>query len=55
MIADSGLLISEILPGAPDDSVKAVKSMGLEGVIAKRRRVCVLAGRALRRLGQGSL
>ncbi len=37
VIADSGLLISEVLPGAPGDIVKAVKAMGLEGVVAKRR------------------
>jgi DNA ligase D-like protein (predicted ligase) len=37
VIAESGLLLSEILPGAASEIAKAVKGVGLEGVIAKRR------------------
>jgi DNA ligase D-like protein (predicted ligase) len=37
-VADgSGLLLSTPLPGTPDEIVTAVKGLGLEGVVAKRR------------------
>jgi DNA ligase D-like protein (predicted ligase) len=37
VIAKSGLVLSELLPGTPDEISRAVKGIGLEGVIAKRR------------------
>jgi DNA ligase D-like protein (predicted ligase) len=37
VVADSGLLISEELPGTAGEVVEAVRSLGLEGIVAKRR------------------
>ena len=37
MIGQSGLLISETLSGTAAEVIDAVRSLGLEGVIAKRR------------------
>jgi ATP-dependent DNA ligase len=37
IIEESGLLLSEPLPGPPEDIIRAVRSLGLEGVVAKRR------------------
>ena len=37
MLDRSGLLLSKTLPGSPTSNVKAVRSLGLEGVIAKRK------------------
>ena len=34
---ESGLLLSEPLPGPPEDTIRAVRLLGLEGVVAKRR------------------
>ena len=36
VVGDSGVLLSAALPGDPDDVIRAVRSLGLEGVIAKR-------------------
>jgi ATP-dependent DNA ligase len=37
VVADSGVLLSEPLRGTPDRVIEAVRHVGLEGVIAKRR------------------
>jgi bifunctional non-homologous end joining protein LigD len=37
VLGDSGVLLSIELPGAPQDVIAAVRNLGLEGVIAKRR------------------
>lgn len=37
VIDDTGLLLSEALPGTPEEITSAVKQLGLEGVVAKRR------------------
>lgn len=37
VIGDSGLLLSEDLPGTPAEIAAAVRGLGLEGVIAKKR------------------
>src|SRR5207253_454264 len=37
LLKGSGLLLSQELPGSAEDVVEAVKRLGLEGVIAKRR------------------
>jgi bifunctional non-homologous end joining protein LigD len=37
VIGDSGILLSIELPGTPQEVIDAVSSLGLEGVIAKRR------------------
>ena len=43
-LANSGLLLSEPLPGSAADVAAAVRSLGLEGVIAKRRTSRYVAG-----------
>lgn len=45
VVAGSGVLLSEPLPGTPDVIASAVRDMGLEGVIAKRRRSTYTPGR----------
>jgi bifunctional non-homologous end joining protein LigD len=45
VVDGSGLLLSEPLPGTPDRIADAVRGMGLEGVIAKRRRSIYTPGR----------
>jgi bifunctional non-homologous end joining protein LigD len=43
--ADPALLLSEPLPGTPEQIANAVQRLGLEGVVAKRRRSAYAAGR----------
>jgi DNA ligase D-like protein (predicted ligase) len=45
VVAGSGLLLSEPLPGKPDEIAAAVRALGLEGVVAKRTRSVYIAGR----------
>ena len=45
VVEGSGVLLSEPLPGTPDQIAAAVRGLGLEGVIAKRRRSTYAAGR----------
>jgi bifunctional non-homologous end joining protein LigD len=45
IVGGSGVLLSEPLPGTPDQIADAVRSLGLEGVVAKRRRSSYAAGR----------
>jgi bifunctional non-homologous end joining protein LigD len=45
VVAGSTVLLSDALPGARDEIVHAVKSMGLEGVVAKRKRSTYAVGR----------
>ena len=45
VVGDSGVLLSDPLPGEPDQITAAVRQLGLEGVIAKRRRSAYAAGR----------
>jgi bifunctional non-homologous end joining protein LigD len=45
VVADSGVLLSDALPGSPDQIASAVRRLGLEGVIAKRRRSTYTPGR----------
>ena len=45
LLAQTGLLLSEPLPGSPGDISAAVKDLGLEGVVAKRRRSLYEPGR----------
>jgi bifunctional non-homologous end joining protein LigD len=45
VIADSGVLLSDPLPGTPEQIAAAVRRLGLEGVVAKRRRSTYTAGR----------
>jgi bifunctional non-homologous end joining protein LigD len=45
VVAGSGLLLSEPLPGKPDEIAAAVRALGLEGVVAKRMRSVYTAGR----------
>jgi len=45
VVGDSGLLLSDSLPGTPDQITAAVRQLGLEGVVAKRRRSAYAAGR----------
>ena len=45
VVEGSGVLLSEPLPGAPDQIAAAVRGMGLEGVVAKRRRSLYTPGR----------
>jgi len=44
-VAGSGLLLSEPLPGTPDEIVAAVRRLGLEGIVAKRSRSLYEPGR----------
>jgi bifunctional non-homologous end joining protein LigD len=45
VIAGSGVLLSDALPGTPDQIADAVRGLGLEGIVAKRRRSSYAAGR----------
>jgi bifunctional non-homologous end joining protein LigD len=45
VVDGSGLLLSDALPGTPDEITKAVKRLHLEGVVAKRRRSFYEPGR----------
>jgi bifunctional non-homologous end joining protein LigD len=45
VIADTGVLLSDALPGTPAQIATAVRRLGLEGVIAKRRRSAYATGR----------
>jgi bifunctional non-homologous end joining protein LigD len=45
IVGDSGVLLSDPLSGAPDRIAAAVRHLGLEGVVAKRRRSLYSAGR----------
>jgi bifunctional non-homologous end joining protein LigD len=36
IVAGTGVLLSEPLPGSPDDIARAVRALGLEGIVAKR-------------------
>jgi len=45
VVEGSGLLLSEPLPGTPPEITAAVRQLGLEGVVAKRRRSWYEAGR----------
>ena len=45
VVGGSGLLLSDPLPGSPDRIAAEVRALGLEGVVAKRRRSAYAAGR----------
>src|SRR5947209_13800126 len=45
VVAGSGVLLSEPLPGTPEQIAAVVRRLGLEGVVAKRRRSTYAAGR----------
>jgi bifunctional non-homologous end joining protein LigD len=45
IVVGSGVLLSDPLPGTPDEIAHAVRGLGLEGVVAKRRRSTYAAGR----------
>ena len=45
LVARTGLLLSEPLPGEPEHITAAVRRLGLEGVVAKRRRSLYEPGR----------
>jgi bifunctional non-homologous end joining protein LigD len=45
IVGDSGVLLSEPLPGTPEQIASAVQRLGLEGVVAKRSRSSYAAGR----------
>jgi bifunctional non-homologous end joining protein LigD len=45
VVNGSGMLLSEPLPGTPDQIAAAVRRLGLEGVVAKRRQSIYTAGR----------
>jgi bifunctional non-homologous end joining protein LigD len=45
IVGGSGVLLSEPLPGTPDQIAAAVRGLGLEGVVAKRKRSVYAAGR----------
>jgi DNA ligase D-like protein (predicted ligase) len=45
VVAESGVLLSDPLPGTPSQIASAVRRLGLEGVVAKRRRSTYTAGR----------
>jgi bifunctional non-homologous end joining protein LigD len=45
IIGGSGVLLSEPLPGTPDQITVAVRELGLEGVVAKRKRSVYVPGR----------
>jgi bifunctional non-homologous end joining protein LigD len=45
VVGDSGILLSDSLPGAPSQIADAVRALGLEGVVAKKRRSTYTAGR----------
>jgi bifunctional non-homologous end joining protein LigD len=45
IVRPSGVLLSDPLPGMPDQIASAVRALGLEGVVAKRRSSAYVAGR----------
>lgn len=45
VVEGSGVLLSDPLPGTPEQIAAAVRGLGLEGVVAKRRRSIYAAGR----------
>jgi DNA ligase D-like protein (predicted ligase) len=45
IVDGSGVLLSEALPGTPEDISAAVRALGLEGVVAKRKQSTYAAGR----------
>jgi bifunctional non-homologous end joining protein LigD len=45
VLGGSGVLLSDPLPGTPEQIAAAVRGLGLEGVVAKRRRSAYAAGR----------
>jgi len=45
VVAGSEVLLSDPLPGSADEISRAVRGLGLEGVVAKRRRSAYIAGR----------
>jgi bifunctional non-homologous end joining protein LigD len=45
IVDGSGVLLSDPLPGTPDEIAGAVRGLGLEGVVAKRRHSTYAAGR----------
>ena len=45
IVEGSGVLLSEPLPGTPEQIAAAVRGLGLEGVVAKRRRSAYAPGR----------
>ncbi len=45
VVDGSGVLLSDALPGEPAEIAAAVRGLGLEGVVAKRRRSTYAAGR----------
>jgi len=45
VIEGSGVLLSDPLPGTPQQIADAVRGLGLEGIVAKRRRSTYAAGR----------
>jgi bifunctional non-homologous end joining protein LigD len=45
IVADSGILLSDSLPGTPSQITAAVRRLGLEGVVAKRRTSTYAPGR----------
>jgi bifunctional non-homologous end joining protein LigD len=45
VVEGSGVLLSDPLPGSPEEIANAVRGLGLEGVVAKRRRSIYAAGR----------
>ena len=49
IVDGSGVLLSEPLPGTPDQIAHAVRGLGLEGVVAKRRQSTYAAGAAATR------
>jgi bifunctional non-homologous end joining protein LigD len=44
-VSDSAVLLSDALPGTPQQITNAVRDLGLEGIVAKRRKSIYLAGR----------
>jgi len=45
VVGESAVLLSDALPGTPQQIINAVRDLGLEGVVAKRRKSLYLAGR----------
>jgi bifunctional non-homologous end joining protein LigD len=45
VVQGSGVLLSDPLPGTPDEIASAVRGLGLEGIVAKRRGSAYAAGR----------
>src|SRR4030095_7973388 len=44
-VSESAVLLSDALPGTPQQITNAVRDLGLEGIVAKRRKSIYLAGR----------